>query len=352
MCYNSSMTSLDQLKKLRKTNLPAITVLAGEDVGLYDQMKQTLFQQLEFDPADLAYSYFDMSGTDYSQVALDLESLPFFADHKIVIMDNFQDMTTDKKSYLDEKHLKAFEAYLGNPVETSRLVILGRGKLDGKRRLVKLLKKEALVLEASPMKDEDVKNYFLNQARELGLEFEPGVFDQLLVRAQFDFSEMVKNLAFLRDYQQTGSAISQKDIDEAIPKSLQDNIFDLTQLVLSGKIDNARDLVRDLRLQGEDEIKLIAIMLGQLRFFLQVKLLANQGKSEQQIVTNLSDYLGTKLNAYRVKFALRDSRPYSLDRLKLSIKSLIEADYQIKTGVYDKDYLFDLAMLKIAGYNR
>lgn len=344
------MTNLDQLNKLTLATLPAITVLAGEDVGLYDQMKQTLFQQLEFDPADLAYSYFDMSGADYSQVALDLESLPFFADQKIVIMDNFQDMTTDKKSYLDEKSLKAFESYLENPVETSRLVILGRGKLDGKRRLVKLLKREALVLEASPMKDEEIRTYFLKQAQDLKLTFEPGVFDQLLVRAQFDFSEMVKHLAFLSEYQSAGSAISQKDIDEAIPKSLQDNIFDLTQLVLSGKIAGARDLVRDLRLQGEEEIKLIAVMLGQLRFFLQVKLLASQGKSEQQIVTSLSDYLGSKINAYRVKFALRDSRPYSLSHLKLGIKSLIEADYQIKTGVYDKDYLFDLALLKIAGY--
>ena len=39
-------------------------------------------------------------------------------------------------------------------------------------------------------------------------------------------------------------------------KTLQDNIFDLTQFVLNGKIDEARELIRDLRLQGEDEIKI------------------------------------------------------------------------------------------------
>ena len=57
--------------------------------------------------------------------------------------------------------------------------------------------------------------------------------------------------------------IEEKDIVEAIPKTLQDNIFDLTQFILGKKIDQARDLVRDLTLQGEDEIKLIAVMLGQ-----------------------------------------------------------------------------------------
>ena len=37
-------------------------------------------------------------------------------------------------------------------------------------------------------------------------------------------------------------------------------------------MDQARDLIRDLTLQGEDEIKLIAVMLGQFRTFTQVKI--------------------------------------------------------------------------------
>ena len=90
-----------------------------------------------------------------------------------------------------------------------------------------------------------------------------------------------------------------------IPKTLQDNIFNLTQLILQQKIDEARSLVRDLTLQGEDEIKLIAIMLGQFRIFTQVKILAENGRAESQIVSDLSDYLGRKVNPYQVKFALR-----------------------------------------------
>ena len=54
----------------------------------------------------------------------------------------------------------------------------------------------------------------------------------------------------------------------------------MTQLLLRGQIQSVRELVHDLRLQGEDEIKLIAVMLGQFRTYLQVKLLSAQGKSE------------------------------------------------------------------------
>ena len=90
---------------------------------------------------------------------------------------------------------------------------------------------------------------------------------------------------------------TEDDINQAIPKTLQDNIFDLTQFVLNDKIDEAHELIRDLRLQGEDEIKLIAIMLGQFRMFLQVSILASQGKNEQQMVATLSEYLGRRIES-------------------------------------------------------
>lgn len=348
-CYNKTMIAMETIEKLSKESLPMLTVLAGEDLGQYSQAKETFLKQIGFDPSDLTYSYFDMSETTYQEAELDLESMPFFADEKVVIFDHFADMTTAKKSYLDDKELKRLESYLQSPVETTRLVLMASGKLDGKRRLVKLLKRDALVLETSPLKDAELKTYFQKKAHQEGLIFDTGVFEELLIKSNFDFSDVQKNMAFLKGYKAEGN-ISSKDIVEAIPKSLQDNIFDMTQLLLRGDINGVRELVHDLRLQGEDDIKLIAVMLGQFRTYLQVKLLSAQGKSEQQIVASLSDYLGRKVNPYQIRYALRDSRPLSIEFLKTSIKSLIETDYQIKTGTYDKEYLFDLALLKIGSH--
>lgn len=345
-CYNKTMIAMETIEKLSKESLPTLTVLAGEDLGQYSQAKETFLKQIGFDPSDLSYSYFDMSEATYQEAELDLESMPFFADEKVVIFDHFADMTTAKKSYLDDKELKRLESYLQSPVETTRLVLMASGKLDGKRRLVKLLKRDALVLETSPLKDAELKTYFQKKAHQEGLIFDTGVFEELLIKSNFDFSDVQKNMAFLKGYKVEGN-ISSKDIAEAIPKSLQDNIFDMTQLLLRRDINGVRELVHDLRLQGEDDIKLIAVMLGQFRTYLQVKLLSAQGKSEQQIVVSLSDYLGRKVNPYQIRYALRDSRPLSIEFLKTSIKSLIECDYQIKTGTYDKEYLFDLALLKI-----
>ena len=341
------MLAIEESRKLSLANLPSLTLFTGVDQGQYDVMKTQVLKQIGYDPADLNFAYFDMKEVDYKSLELELVSLPFFADEKIVILDHFVDITTAKKRYLTDDELKSFEDYLENPSPSSKLVIFAEGKLDSKRRLVKLLKRDATVFEAIEPKEQEIRAYFQKWAQELGLTFAGKSFEQLLIKSGFQFSEIQKNLLFLQAYKDNG-VITEEDIVEAIPKTLQDNIFDLTQLILGKKIDQARDLVKDLTLQGEDEIKLIAIMLGQFRLYTQVKILQESGQTESQMVSSLGQYLGRNPNPYQIKFVLRDTRGLSLNFLQDSIRYLIQADYQIKTGVYEKGYLFEKALLQIA----
>ena len=341
------MLAIEESQGLTLENLPALTVFTGDDLGQFEVMKSQVLKQIGYDQADLNLAHFDMKEVAYKDIELELLSLPFFADEKIVILDHFLDITTAKKRYLSDDELKAFEEYLENPSPTSKLVIFAEGKLDSKRRLVKILKRDAKIFEALEPKEQEMRAYFQKWAQEQGLSFDGKSFEQLLIKSGFQFSEIQKNLLFLQSYKDD-DRITEEDIVEAIPKTLQDNIFDLTQLILTKKIDQARDLVKDLTLQGEDEIKLIAIMLGQFRLYTQVKILQESGQTESQMVSSLGHYLGRNPNPYQIKFALRDSRRLSLDFLQNSIRHLVQADYQIKTGVYEKGYLFEKALLQIA----
>lgn len=341
------MQALQTIKKISAENLPPILVLSGDDIGQFEWMKEQLFKKVGYDSSDLNYSYFDMKETAYSEVELDLVSLPFFADEKIVILDHFVDVTTAKKRYLTDDELQSFEGYLSAPLETTRLIVIAEGKLDSKRRIVKLLKRDAQLLEATELKEQELRAHFAEEIKSLGLAIDSQAFDQLLIKSGFDFSEIQKNLEFLKTYK-GASSITITDIEEAILKTLQDNLFDLIQMILKKQIDSARSLVKDLRLQGEDEIKLLAILLSQFRIYTQVKLLKQEGRTESQIVSDLSELTGRKVNPYQVKFALRDSRGISLSYLEQAICLLIDTDFQMKSGTYEKDYLFDLAVLKLA----
>lgn len=341
------MLAIEESQKLTLSNLPSLSLFTGTDQGQFEVMKSQVLRQIGYDSADLNFAYFDMKEVVYKDVELELVSLPFFADEKIVILDHLVDITTAKKRFLTDDELKSFEEYLANPLPTTKLLIFAEGKLDSKRRLVKLLKRDAKVFDAVEAKEQELRQYFQKWSQKQGLQFANRSFENLLVKSGFQFSEVQKNLLFLQSYKED-SVIEEEDIVNAIPKTLQDNIFDLTQFILTKKMDQARDLVRDLTLQGEDEIKLIAVMLGQFRTFTQVKILSESGQTEAQIASSLGSFLGCNPNPYQIKFALRDSRGLSLSFLKQAISYLIETDYQIKTGLYEKSFLFEKALLQIA----
>ena len=341
------MLAIEESQKLTLSNLPSLSLFTGTDQGQFEVMKSQVLKQIGYDSADLNFAYFDMKEVVYKDVELELVSLPFFADEKIVILDHFVDITTAKKRFLTDDELKSFEEYLDNPSSTTKLLIFAEGKMDSKRRLVKLLKRDAKVFDAVEAKEQELRQYFQKWSQKQDLQFTNHSFENLLIKSGFQFSEIQKNLLFLQSYKQD-SVIEEEDIVNAIPKTLQDNIFDLTQFILTKKMDQARDLVRDLTLQGEDEIKLIAVMLGQFRTFTQVKILAESGQTESQIASSLGSFLGRNPNPYQIKFALRDSRGLSLSFLKQAISYLIETDYQIKTGLYEKGFLFEKALLQIA----
>ena len=341
------MLAIEESQKLTLSNLSSLSLFTGTDQGQFEVMKSQVLKQIGYDSADLNFAYFDMKEVVYKDVELELVSLPFFADEKIVILDHFVDVTTAKKRFLTDDELKSFEEYLDNPSPTTKLLIFVEGKLDSKRRLVKLLKRDAKVFDAVEAKEQELRQYFQKWSQKQGLQFVGQSFENLLIKSGFQFSEIQKNLLFLQSYKED-SVIEEEDIVNAIPKTLQDNIFDLTQFILTKKMDQARDLVRDLTLQGEDEIKLIAVMLGQFRTFTQVKILAESGQTESQIASSLGSFLGRNPNPYQIKFALRDSRGLSLSFLKQAISYLIETDYQIKTGLYEKGFLFEKALLQIA----
>ncbi|MCD0048581.1 DNA polymerase III subunit delta, partial [Streptococcus agalactiae] len=58
------MIAIEEIGRITPDNLGLVTVLAGEDLGQYAQMKEKLFQVIGFNKDDLAYSYFDLSEED------------------------------------------------------------------------------------------------------------------------------------------------------------------------------------------------------------------------------------------------------------------------------------------------
>jgi DNA polymerase-3 subunit delta len=140
--------------------------------------------------------------------------------------------------------------------------------------------------------------------------------------------------------EKTTGKITVHDVESLVPKTLEHNIFDMTEYVLSGKTEPALRLYEDLILQGEETIKINAILLAQLRLLLQTKFLMKIGYQQ----ANIADTL--KVHPYRVKLAMQQVKKFREELLIYLFDQLVENDYQIKSGQMDKELLFQLFVLK------
>lgn len=329
------MTVFDEFDKI-KTNLPQLLLICGEDDDLVNVLKMQLLELVKFDSEDMSQQYFDLNPSNADLALEELESLPFFSDEKLVIFEHLSNLTTVKKTVFDEKQLKRFETFVTNPLETTQLILIVTGKLDNRLKITKLLKQKAIILEALPLKENELLAYFRKNTA-----LETRVLQLIIEKSNAQFSVVSQNIELLKTFV-NGREITIDDVEKVVPKSLQDNIFLLTDLIFRGKISEARNLVTDLLLNGEEMIKILAILTGSFRLYYQVTLLRKKRFDEKQ----QADFL--KIHPYRVKLANQAVRNLPEKWLQKSLSNLIELDYQIKTSRADQKYLFDLALIKLA----
>lgn len=333
------------LKEIREKKIAPIYLVLGTEIYLSELFKTELLSQL-FDPGDDEFNVtsYDMEETPLSTALAEAETLPFFGDHRLVFVESPYFLTSEKKSTSIEHDMKELTAYLEQPSDSTIIVFHANvEKLDERKKVTKLLKKNAVVVDVSPMDEKALRAYVQQSIQSEGYEIEPKAFDQLLHLSDFQLTKVMGELQKLYLFSSDDKRITLATVEALVPKSLEHNVFDLSSEILSGNSGKALQTYEDLLLQGEETIKLSAILLSQIRLLLQIKILAQLGYQQ----ANIADAL--KIHPYRIKLGMQQSKRFELVRLEKIFDELVENDFLIKTGRMDKELLFELFILKISG---
>ena len=213
-------------------------------------------------------------------------------------------------------------------------------KLDERKKITKQLKKTAVTINVQQLNEKEVRQYLLNTLENAPIQMDRKAIDLFLRLTDLDLSKMMRELNKLLLYGQQQELITVKEVEQLVPKTLEHNLFDMTQYILSGKTEQALRLFEDLITQGEETIKINAILLSQIRLFLQTKFLMKIGYQQANIAETL------KIHPYRVKLAMQEVRKFDEKILRRLFDDLVEMDYQIKSGKIEKELSFQLFVLR------
>lgn len=339
------MNIQEALKQVRQQQFASVYLIQGTEGYLSELFKSELMSQLiKTEDDQFNYSSFDMEEVLLSVAMEEAETIPFFGDYRLVFIENPYFLTAERKTNGLDHDIDSLLKYLEQPSPTTIVVFIANvEKLDERKKVTKVIKKQAEIIDVNPMGEREVRQYVEQTIQSEGYEIRPEAFDLLLQLTDLNLSKVMGELQKLFLYASDSKIISLTAVKELVPKSLEHNVFDLTNDVLSGNGEKAIQLYEDLLLQGEETIKLNAILLNQIRLFLQTKILAKLGYQQANIAETL------KIHPYRVKLALQQVRRFELDRLESIYDELVENDFRMKTGKMEKELLFELFILKLSG---
>lgn len=334
----------EELTAIRKGNLAPVYLVLGTEEYLMNLTRDAFITgALGGMKDEFNFGRFDMETLSVASALEEAESFPFFGERRLVMVDNPYFLTSEKPKNVPEQDLDWLLSYVKQPADFTVFVIFAPyEKLDQRKKISKVLKKEAKLIDVQPMDEKRTKQYvkeFL-AAEEVAIKSE--AFELLFQLTGGSLSKTMNELEKLILYTNESRIITKQAVRDLVPKSLEQNIFELNEKVLKKDVQGSLDLYADLLLQKEEPIKIIALMISQFRLLLQVKILREKGYQQSEIASVL------KVHPYRVKLAAQQERKFDKESLSKAHIGLIESDYKMKTGQADQKLQFELFVLKFA----
>lgn len=276
---------------------------------------------------DLALERIDAGDVSYEQILGAIESLPFLASKKMVVL---SELSTNKDA--SEKLDKLIE----RAGDTTDLVIL-ESKLDKRSVYYKQLKKLTEFHEYNELDEQAMANWLVDQARASGAVMGVGDARYLVQRVGINQTALSHELEKLALYD---SKISRQTIDLLTDEAPSSTIFNLIDRVFAGQLDKALKLYDEQRAQKVEPQAMHAMLVWQMHV---VALCANaKGKSSQQIASDagLSPFVVQKSQAIASRMGNQ--------KISEFLDLLTEIDRRSKSQTLDYDEALRYAITTLA----
>lgn len=260
---------------------------------------------------DMGLERIDGEEVEYDRIREALESLPFLASRKLVVL-----RTPSANKEFVEKAEKLLKDLPGTTE-----IIIHEPKLDKRSAYYKLLKKVTDYKELNELDEGGLVKWMTTEA-----DISSSDARYLVERVGANQQLLVNELAKLTSY---NSKITRESIDLLCEPNPQSTIFQLLDSAFTGDKKHTLKLYEQQRFNRVEPQQIIAMLAWQLHVISLVKTAGNRSDSE---ISSAS-----KINPFVVGKSRKIAAGLPLTKVKELISNLKEMDRKIKTTAIDAD---------------
>lgn len=291
-------------------------LLFGEETYLLTQYKQNLLKALSPDGDEMNFTRFEGKNTDTGEVINLCETLPFFADRRIVLLED----TGFFKRKCDElaDYMKTLPDYL--------CIIFAETEVDKRSRLYKAVKASGSTAEFVRQDEKVLMRWAAGVLGKEGRRITQRDMEYFLHAAGTDMGNIRTELEKLICYTQGRDVVTAEDIDAVCTVRIANQIFDMVRAVTEKDQKKALDLYYDLLALREPPMRILFLLARQYRQLLTARRMEEAGLSRPEIVSGLG------VPPFAAGKIISCARSYQVAELEGAIRDFVDAEEAVKTG--------------------
>lgn len=306
-------------------------LLYGSDSYMIEQEIKKIV--LKHKVEDISITKYDLLSDKLKTILDDATTISFFEETKLIIVNNsniFNRVKTDE-------NLNLLINYLNNPNPATILVFVNPNPtVDNTKKITKLIKEKGILKE---LINSDI-NYIVKSMFE-NYKIDNHSITFLINRIGDNLSILEQEAEKLKIYKIDEKTITKDDIIELTTTTIDTDIFKFIDNIISKEKEAVMTSYTEMIKEGEEPIKIIALLASKFRLMYQASELTKIGCSQQDISSTLNTHI------YPVKLAINSGLKYNSKLLLKYLKKLSDLDIEIKTGKIDPILGLELFILDV-----
>jgi DNA polymerase-3 subunit delta len=333
---NESLNYHEFLRHFDKGAIKSLYLFQGPEYFLIEEaleyVKQTLIRP---ETVDFCYDKFSGKDAQVGDIIELAQTLPFLSPWRLIVVTDIQEMATPDQNQMIP--------YFSNPSPTTCLVMTVE-KLDSRTKFAQALKQQAEIVQFWKLYEREIPQWITGRAKRDGYTMSLQTATYIADLVGNDLRQIDNELKKIMAYA-PNKEMSLEAVQRVVGDIREHDIFELVNAVSEGNLTEALRILNQLLTEGEQPLKVLAMVTRQFRLLWKVKahLLEKKSLTAKQV----AEQLGVPYRS--AEHLQKQAQRFSQVKLKQGFKRLCEVDRALKLSTNSpkillEDVLMDLCV--------
>lgn len=305
-------------------------LLYGEEAYLKKQYKDKLTKAMLPESGTVNYAYYEGKGTNPAELIDLAETMPFFADRRLIVVENsgfFKNATPELADYIK------------NMPETACFIFV-ESEVDKRGKMYKAVKDKGRAVEMGRQDEKTLLYWLAGMVKKEGKQIKESTARYLVAKTGTDMENLEKEMEKLFSYTLGQTEITVQDVDEICTTQVTNKIFDMVEAVAAKQQKQALDYYYDLLALKEPPMRILYLLARQFKLLMEVKDLSGRGYDKPQIAKTAG------LHPFVAGKYIKQCRSFSKEELRSIMEEAANTEEMVKTGRLNDRMSVELFIVK------